>query len=316
MNDLVLVIAFWERKIYLERILNYYNSFDKDTLPYIVVVDQSKKTWNNLPIAPAIDEWLHLPDINFYEMQKFVIGHTKKKYFFLLSDDDFAIPSSLRIAVEYLNNNDDYVCATGQIVQLKRKRNFTSLYGFEFWTKKGLDNNQKEDRIKSLFRNPKEITHTLFRSETMIIALNIVLKSIEGKNSLAPIKYWGKILMIVAAIEGKIKNNLYCISLVRTHQDLSKRTVDPADFPDFPKVLERQLDISSIKDRLHSKNTLLNYINNNLSPEELITNDYIFNLFMNKCKYRISDKLKFSFPLYSKKQRNELNKIIKLIYAQ
>ena len=29
MKDLVLVITFWERKLYLERILEYYNSFEK-----------------------------------------------------------------------------------------------------------------------------------------------------------------------------------------------------------------------------------------------------------------------------------------------
>lgn len=131
MKDLVLVITFWERKLYLERILEYYNSFEKETLPYIIIVDQSEHTWEDKIQSPAIDEWLHLPNLNFYEMQKFVINHTKKKYFFLLSDDDFAIPSSLEMGVNFLDKNKEYISATGQIISLKRKRNFTSLYGFQ-----------------------------------------------------------------------------------------------------------------------------------------------------------------------------------------
>lgn len=314
MKDVVLVITFWERKIYLERILDYYNSFEKDALPYIVIVDQSQKTWEKLPNASSIDEWFHLPNINFYEMQKFVIDHTKKKYFFLLSDDDFAIPSSLKIAAEYLNNNDDYVCATGQIVQLKRKRNFTSLYGFEFWTKKGLDNNQKENRVKSLFNNPKEITHTLFRSETMIIALNIVLKSIEGKNSLAPIKYWGKILMIVSAIEGKIKNDLACVSLVRTHRDLSKSGIDPNHFKNYPKVLERHLDVCSIKDRILFTNPLSEYVVKHFKIDVNSVSQFIFQVFNSRSRYSFFDKLKFTFPSYKYSEKKEIRKIKKYIY--
>jgi len=323
MKDLVLVITFWERKLYLERILEYYNSFEKETLPYIIIVDQSEHTWEDKIQSPAIDEWLHLPNLNFYEMQKFVINHTKKKYFFLLSDDDFAIPSSLEMGVNFLDKNKEYISITGQIIQVKRKRNFTSLYGFQAWTKKGLSDNDKKVRLLNAFDNFKENTHIIYRSGTILKALDIVINSIESKNSLAPIRYWGYILLLVSILEGKVKNNLNCVSLVRSSRDLSGSVLgidvsdtNNNDFPEYPKVLERDLKIESIKDRINDQNPLSDFVSKHLEIDFTSSTQIILQLFGNNVSYSILDKLKFSFPSYKKSEKNKIKKIKKLIYKK
>ena len=315
MKDIVLIITFWERKLYLKRILEYYNSFKKKDLPYIIIVDQSKNTWKHEIQSPAIDEWLHLPDINFYEMQKFIINYSKKKYAFLLSDDNFVIPGSLQIAVDFLNANEDYNCATGQIIQVKKKRNFTSLYGYGLWKKTNLNHSDKKVRLINSFDNFKEISHTLFRSSALLTALEIVLTSIDSKNSLAPIRYWGYILKLVISLEGKIKNNLNCVSLVRTHQDLSKRGIDASDFKEYPKVLERDLKIESIKDRIDFQNPLSAFVIKHLDINFITSKRYIYQLFMNKKSNSIFDKLKFGFPSYALRNQKEIKKIKSLIYS-
>lgn len=320
MKDLVLVITFWERKLYLERILEYYNSFEKETLPYIIIVDQSEYTWKHKIESPSIDEWLHLPNLNFYEMQKFVINYTKKKYFFLLSDDDFAIPSALEMGVNFLDKNKEYISATGQIISLKRKRNFTGLYGFEAWTKKGLNDNDKKVRLSNAFYNFKEFTHVIYRSTSLLTALEIVLKSIDSKNSLAPIRYWGLILLLVSSLEGKIKNNLNCVSLVRTSRDLSGSGTHHKDFLDmgikaeYPKVLERDLKIDSIKDRIDFQNPLSDFVMKHLNIDFKTSKRLIYQLFTNKKSYSVLDKFKLSFPSYKKSERNKIKKIKTLIY--
>ena len=314
MKDLVLVITFWERKLYLERILEYYNSFEKETLPYIIIVDQSEHTWEDKIQSPAIDEWLHLPNLNFYEMQKFVINHTKKKYFFLLSDDDFAIPSSLEMGVNFLDKNKEYISATGQIISLKRKRNFTSLYGFQAWTRKGLCDNDKKVRLSNAFDNFKENTHVIYRSGTMLTALDIVINSIDSKNSLAPIRYWGFILLLVSSLEGKIKINLNCVSLVRTSRDLSGSGTNHNDFPEYPKVLERDLKIESIKDRINYQNPLSDFVTKHLNIDFKISKKLIYKLFTNKISYSVLDKFKLSFPSYKMSEKNKIKKIKKLVY--
>lgn len=85
----------------------------------------------------------------------------------------------------------------------------------------------------------------------MLIFLNKVLNSIQTNYSLILIKYWKKFLILICIFKEKIKNNLNYISLLRTHQYLSKRQLDSNEFTDFPKILETDLNIESIKDRIY-----------------------------------------------------------------
>ena len=148
----------------------------------------------------------------------------------------------------------------------------------------------------------------------MLTALDIVIRTIESKNSLAPIRYWGYILMTVCALEGKIKNNLNCVSLVRTHRDLSKSGIDQNDFNEYPKVLERDLDVSSIKNRINFPNPLSDFVIKHLEIDFMSSTEIIYGLFTNNISYNVFDKLKLYFPSYNKSEKNQIKKIKKLIY--
>ena len=80
-----------------------------------------------------------MPNLNYYEMQKFIISDLNKKYFFLLSDDDFVIPKGIKLSMNFISKNPDYSVISGQMIMLKKRRNFSSLYGYDFYLRKDLE---------------------------------------------------------------------------------------------------------------------------------------------------------------------------------
>lgn len=310
-DDILLLITFYERKIFFDRIMEYYDSFDKNELPFIAVSDQSKKFSRNTRFK-NIDKWYHLPNLNYYEMQKFIISDLNKKYFFLLSDDDFVIPKGIKLSMNFISKNPDYSVISGQMIMLKKRRNFSSLYGYDFYLRKDLEGQNKMKRVLNFYcNNPTEFNHTIIKSDVMLKALDIVLNS-EKTNSLFPVKFWGFILNLVCLIEGKIKTNINYLTLIRIHDEFS-----PGIFYDenikYPSILESKTNKMEILNRIKFKNPLTKYISEAFKISHLDTNKLIERLVLKKTKYSVISKFFSKFPTNTNECKLEIEKIKKLI---
>ena len=310
-NDILLLITFYERKCFFDRAMEYYDSFKKNELPYIAVSDQSKKFFTNTKFK-NIDKWYHLPNLNYYEMQKFIINDVNKKYFFLISDDDFVIPKGIQLSMNFISKNPDYSVISGQMIMLKMRRNFSSLYGYDFYLRKDLEGQNKMKRVLNFFsNNPTELNHTIIRSDVMLKALDIVLNS-KKTNSLFPVKFWGFILMLVCIIEGKIKNDINYLTMIRTDGHLSPQVIKNKNIQ-YPNILQLKTNKMEIINRIKFKNPLTNYVSEAFKISHLEANNLIEKLALKKTKYSIISKFFSNFPSNSHECKSEVIKIKKLI---
>ena len=254
-NKTLIAITFYERKGYLSRILNYYNQF-KDSLD-IVILDQSKETWN-AKSHPKVKAWHHFPTdkYNFYQMWDEVCNlYGDYDFIYWNNDDDFATPSGIKIAEEFLVNNPAYSLAQGQVVQLSGNGAHLTDYGVGEWFKEDCNQPNIEARLHKVFTKAYVNPHATMRLKTWHSAIKLVLESINSKTSLAPIRFWDKIVTLMAAIDGYRKTNLPCVTAIRTHRN-STGAILHTDKP-YPEVLERQTSYENILKRLEQKNPFI-----------------------------------------------------------
>ena len=125
-RKLTIVTVTFNRCYYIERLLTYYasNGFDQS----IVIVDASdeKEAAINELLYSKMKKQLSLTVLwangkTIIECLDRSLGVIATPYATINSDDDFLVPSTLDIMVNFLDNNDEYVGVNGSAVLLGEK---------------------------------------------------------------------------------------------------------------------------------------------------------------------------------------------------
>ena len=276
-NKTLVAITFYERKRYLSRILNYYNQFEDDL--DIIILDQSKETWD-AKSHPKIKGWHHFPTdkFNFYQMWDEVCKlYNDYEFIYWNNDDDFATPSGIKMAEDFLINNPKYSLAQGQVVQLSGNGPHLTDYGVGEWFKEDCNQPNIEARLHKVFTEAYVNPHATMRLKTWHSAIKLVLESAKSTVSLAPIRFWDKIVTLMAAVDGYRKTNLPCVTAIRTHRN-STGAILHTDDP-YPDILERNTLYESILKRLKQKNPFIPIIKGegtSLTSEQI--GEFVLNL--------------------------------------
>jgi glycosyltransferase domain-containing protein len=123
LEKLTLYIPTINRPQFLNRSLKYYNSMEFDGSILIGDSSNSDKKSENLQAISKYpnlqidyhhfklgDEYHHHDAVKTY----LLLGQIKTPYTTFAGDDDFQIPDGLKLCVEFLENNPDYVAAHGE----------------------------------------------------------------------------------------------------------------------------------------------------------------------------------------------------------
>lgn len=120
MAKVSLIIPTFNRPDYLRRLLSYYNSFNEKF--DIIVADSSSN--NNKKINKEIV--VAFPDLNILYLDSYPetinpwlkntdsIEHVQSKYCVLCADDDFITPKGIKMSVDFLEKNPDFIVAHGR----------------------------------------------------------------------------------------------------------------------------------------------------------------------------------------------------------
>jgi len=230
------------------------------------------------------------------------------------NDDDFAPPSGIKMAENFLLNNPKYSLAQGQVVQLSGNGGNLTDYGVGEWFKEDCNQPNIEARLHRVFTEAYVNPHATMRLKTWHSAIKLVLDSTKDVASLAPIRFWDKIVTLMAGIEGYRKTNLPCVTAIRTHRNATGAILHTDD--PYPEVLERNTLYKDILRRLKQKNPFIPIIEkegSSLSPEQI--GEFVLNLLNpENIKFATppSDKLT-SLPINQQYGNFELYHVLKII---
>lgn len=183
----------------------------------VIIADQNEFKWHTPPSGCYF--WYPASKYNLYEMLFDVIAHkTNTSYIFWLSDDDFATPSGIEHCISHLkthpSNKTSYI--SGEVVKLDKK-NKLSTYGLHSWKQKPVASDDVFQRLKEGFHNVLLNPHAMISRPVWLHSLRVVLNSLTMPGaSLAPIRFFDKIIMFYCLLFGKRMTDLDCLSLVRT----------------------------------------------------------------------------------------------------
>lgn len=271
-NKILLIITFFHRTKTLDSLEKYYKDKNVD----IVFVDQSYSQQIKKTKLNNILEIIHYPadKINFYEMWIKIYTKYGKKYSYFVwnNDDDFTIPKSISDIENFLNTDygRKFALVTGQVYQIDKSCLHVSEYAtFEVYKQDVIDAEPME-RIRKIFNvngvhvNP----HAVIKSEVFKTCCELILKTSGQPNCLMPIRFFDKIITLIAGISGSRKTNFDNITSVRTHRSFTGSLMKR---PDFPACLEKDVPYSQIIDRLNNNNIIAQKFN----LDEKLLLDYI-----------------------------------------
>ena len=124
-----ILIPTINRVNFLKRILNYYNSFEKD---YKIIVGDSSTNENKLKNKKNISVFSNLDilyldhyssKINSFHKFADMINYADKKYCVFCADDDFIIPNGINQSVTFLEKNSNFSVAQGRFISFSIKNN-------------------------------------------------------------------------------------------------------------------------------------------------------------------------------------------------
>ena len=279
MKNTLLNITFGpgNRKKTLRSILNFYDQFSDDELPFIIITDQSIDTWDNLEHR-VIKAFHHYP-VNKYSMYEMWIDLAKKyphEYFCWNNDDDFTVPESLVIAETFMNANPDYTMCQGQVAATVSNTRSLKEYAKSTWFQADCDNPDPYIRIKNMFTNLHANPHAVFRKDTFVNACNLCIESNTQKNNFGPLRFWDKILCYVSSVDGYRKTDLDCLMSIRSDRTITKQVAHIAN--EYHQILEKNTPYIDIYHRLKpADNAVKKYFENKTGKN--IEYDYLVNIF-------------------------------------
>ena len=272
-NKTLVVITFFERKDTLDIQLKFLAKYDENV--DIVLVDQSEDTWSYTPNDPKIINLHHFPAsrYNFYEMWRNICQiYDDYSFIFWNNDDDFVSLSAIKKAEQFLLQNENYSMASGQVVQIMNDGSINWEYGTSEWLKQDVNDKTALGRVKTGFKNLHVNPHALIRLDTWKKAIDMVLDTVDTNHSLAPIRFWDKIITVVSLIDGHRKTNLECVSTIRTHGYMFGRIIEKVH---YPKTLEKNTAYCEILSRLQTRNPIAEMLSREHGVEHKIAHNTI-----------------------------------------
>ena len=166
MRDLTLVVPTYNRPEYLQRLLEYYASFDVPL--QILVLDSSRdeiRVANQVLIADLGPYFRHVSyrgDIPVATKLMQGLGLVKTAYCSFCADDDLVFIDGLLAAKDFLGKNSDYACVDGVYLiywvvdnQVNAKIEYAS---------NGIDADHPGARIFRLFQSYESLFYGVFRT--------------------------------------------------------------------------------------------------------------------------------------------------------
>lgn len=310
MKNVLLNITFGpgDRKETLNSILDYYGNFNDDELPYIVITDQSIKTWDNLKhrVIKAVHHY-PVDKYNMYQMWVELCEKYPHKYFCWNNDDDFTVPQSLTIADDFLNRNPKYTIVQGQVVQLSPTSNVEN-YAKSTWEQQDCNSNDAKSRVKETFTNLHANPHAVFRKSTFVNACKLCINSFENGNNFGALRFWDKVLCYVSAVDGYRKTNLDCLMSIRSHRAFTQQVAHIAKT--YHPILERNTVYEEMYTRLKKDNNeIIKYFTK--ANGQTIEIDFLLSIFKKSNMGFTNARLPDQLPFHQEKWKQHINLALK-----
>jgi len=183
MASVDLFIPTYNRPLFLKRIVDYYLEYGRFLNIYVVDSSSTKIKEINKEYIRSLNN-KKIRYIDKYSSEKtqahkifgMMTRYAKSKYFVMCADDDFIIPNGIKKAVEFLENNPEYIAAHGTYISFYLHK-LT-----EFWWKfiypyKSITDNKAEQRLIKHLKNYYQVLYAVRRTKDVQKAYKEFLKS-------------------------------------------------------------------------------------------------------------------------------------------
>ncbi len=99
-NYTTIVIPTHERRMHLLRSISFFSKINAN----VIYVDSSEKGLEGVGL-PSNIQYYHLPGLKFYQKALYAINKINTKFVGFCADDDFLIPTTIKKAEDYLEDN-------------------------------------------------------------------------------------------------------------------------------------------------------------------------------------------------------------------
>ncbi len=168
LEDFTLVIPTHNRHSYLDRVIEYYQSYTFN----IIILDSSPTVYAGIKSTPRII-YYHLPAMSLPKKLAYGMMLVKSEYVALMADDDFLIPAAINTCIEFLKYNKSFVSAQGNALVYKKPMQsganiiFQSLYP-EIRSDQ-ITNIEWEERMRRVFSPYRSYIWAVFRTNILQI---------------------------------------------------------------------------------------------------------------------------------------------------
>ena len=215
-----IVITTMDRAEFIKRQLEYYASANS---PHTVYIGDSSNPEQVAKIEESIARFKNKIKIVYKFFPKTVgvqlcaqqmIDAITEKYFAIIGDDDFQIPSSLTKCAEFLENNPDYATAHGHAVAIRVKNN--SVYGelskIKDYPEPEIKNESAQDRIVNYLEH---YYPTIFS----VTRLEVIKEGYKYSDSITDKSFSSEMLPCALGIVAGKSKLIDCLSFVRQIHD-------------------------------------------------------------------------------------------------
>lgn len=115
MARLTLLCPTYNRHQYLDRSCRFWQNRDVD----VIYADGSQSAFAGTCLAASNLRYMHSP-VGFYQRLAAMSAEVGTPYVCMMGDDEYYIPSSLHICVDYLDSHPDYVACMGRAIGFSR----------------------------------------------------------------------------------------------------------------------------------------------------------------------------------------------------
>ena len=193
-KDLTILLLLKDGSPFTWRWMDYYNKIGLSCK--VIIADGGKDTsvekLADTSLFPNIDykyiRYPHDKDLTiFFQKTCDVLSRITTKYVLLASNDDFYVPESLSTAIKFLNENNDYVVARGDIYsfQIKpfgKEEEEEDVYGemtswVKLYTNKSNEASTALERVRTSIEYSNSLWHDVCRTDTLRQCYTTLLES-------------------------------------------------------------------------------------------------------------------------------------------
>jgi glycosyltransferase domain-containing protein len=152
-EKITIIILTHERHQYLKRSLEYWAG----TEIQIIIADSSANKYQD--VIPNNVKYYYYPQKSYFDKVVEVLSKVNSAYCTLCADDDFLTLTGLKNCIEFLDHNQDYVCASGKVITCEKYTG--SLYRWSKAYLKGssIDSSNPVNRFTNHFKHYNFPTH-------------------------------------------------------------------------------------------------------------------------------------------------------------